>query len=273
MLDRRRFIKKGTISSIGVLFNSHLFSADILPSLSENQILFSEIKLKSNVAPEKLIAFYHELIGLEICTATETGCSFRAGESILNFTCDPLDDTAPFYHFAFNIPEQKIRQAEQWQLKRTELIEPPDHLKDQDNFSKNIVFFRHWNAHSIFFFDPAGNVVEYIARHSNPDPKEGDFSAEDILCISEIGLIVDDVEEMFQKISNHTGIKKYNTSSNQFLAMGNEQGLILLMKKNTRAVFRKGRKRDIFDTEIYLNSKIPTQVLDFEDYPYLVYSV
>jgi catechol-2,3-dioxygenase len=32
-------------------------------------------------------------------------------------------------------------------------------------FPPEVVDYSHWNAHSIFFLDPAGTVVEYIARH------------------------------------------------------------------------------------------------------------
>ena len=57
----------------------------------------------------------------------------------------------------------------------------------------DIVDYSHWNAHSIFFLDPGGNVVEYIARHDLKNGAPGAFSSRDILGTSEIALIVDDV--------------------------------------------------------------------------------
>ena len=110
--------------------------------------------------------------------------------------------------------------------------------------------------------------MEYIARHSDTNPSDGAFSAEDILYISEIGLVVNNVEEVYRDINSHFGIKKYSTSSNQFLAIGNELGLILLMGTNTKAAFNKGRKREIYDTEIFLNHKESLPKLKFAKYPY-----
>ena len=40
----------------------------------------------------------------------------------------------------------------------------------------DIVDYSHWNAHSIFFLDPGGNVVEYIARHDLKNGAPGAFS-------------------------------------------------------------------------------------------------
>ena len=195
---------------------------------------------------------------------------FGISYSTLTFVFSTQENKNPFYHFAFNIPENKIQQAKEWQLKRIALIEPPDHLKDLSRYTKNIVHFRHWNAHSVFFYDPAGNVVEYIARHPLPNQSKGAFTANDILYISEIGLVVDQMDQIQKDLLNHYGIKKYGTSSNQFMALRDELGLILLMGKHTKAVFQKGRKREIYETEVVLNNKNAKPGLSFENYPYRV---
>jgi hypothetical protein len=40
------------------------------------------------------------------------------------------------------------------------------------------------------FLRPAGNIVEFIARHNLVSDSDGDFKSADILNISEIGLAV-----------------------------------------------------------------------------------
>jgi hypothetical protein len=94
-----------------------------------------------------------------------------------------------------------------------------------------VVDYRHWNAHSIFFLDPAGNVVEYIARH---DLKNGDnhpFGFTDILYASEIGLIVDDVAATATALKDLTTVSPYKGGDDRFMAMGDEYGLLLVMKR------------------------------------------
>ena len=115
---------------------------------------------------------------------------------------------APFYHFAFNIPENKIVQALEWQKARTPLLAIPERNRAA-GFPPEVVDYRHWNAHSVFFLDPAGNVVEYIARH---DLKNGDsdaFSWADILYASEIGLVVDDVAATADALKEMAAVAPY----------------------------------------------------------------
>ena len=256
------------MSTLGALFSGHVFALEMTKFQGQKPNLISEIKLSTKISPKTMIEFYNGLLNLKVLYQTLSSVSFKTGASVLTFNCDAEQDASPFYHFAFNIPEKKIRQAEEWQLKRTEIIEPPNHLKDTPDFGKNIVYFRHWNAHSIFFYDPAGNLVEYIARHTLPDSTIGRFSEKDILYISEIGLVVNSVPESYEHISSHFCIQEYSISSDRFLAMGDETGLLLLMAKGGRAVFQQGRKRDIFETEILLNGLKDLSSMNLQAYPY-----
>ena len=91
--------------------------------------------------------------------------------------------------------------------------------------------YRHWNAHSLFFFDPAGNVVEYIARHDLDNAAKGEFSPADILYASEIAPVVDDVPAAAQQLGTVVGLDQYRSGSEQFMALGDEYGLLLVMKR------------------------------------------
>ena len=74
----------------------------------------AECELLSGVPIAAMRSFYGETIGLP--TSLSGGSLLvHAGSTRLEFV---HDDSAgkPFYHFAFNIPENKIRLAREWQL-------------------------------------------------------------------------------------------------------------------------------------------------------------
>ena len=106
----------------------------------------------------------------------------------------------------------------------------PERLRDA-NHSKEVVDYSHWNAHSIFFLDPAGNVVEYIARHDLKNGSAGEFGTQDLLYISEIGLIVDDVIATASSLKPAVGVEQYRGGDEHFTALGDECGLLLIMKR------------------------------------------
>ena len=98
-------------------------------------------------------------------------------------------------------------------------------------YPDDVRHFRHWNAHSVFFLDPGGNVVEYIARHDLGNEAPGPFASGDILYASEIGLIVDDVTATASRLQEVVGLSRYRGGDEQFTALGDEQGLLLVMKR------------------------------------------
>jgi len=177
-------------------------------------------------------AFYGKTLDLAILEERADRFTIQAGETRITFvnSADMVDGRPPFYHFAFNIPENKILKALDWQKARTPMLPIPERNRAA-GFPPEVVDYSHWNAHSIFFLDPAGNVVEYIARH---DLKNGDsnaFSWGDILYASEIGLIVDDVAATAAMLTDVAAVPQYRGGSDQFMAMGDEYGLLLVMKR------------------------------------------
>ena len=152
------------------------------------------LELLSGAPISAMKAFYGKTLDLAILKERADRFTVEAGETRMTFvtSADTASGRPPFYHFAFNIPENKILKALEWQKARTPMLPIPERNRAA-GFPPEVVDYSHWNAHSVFFLDPAGNVVEYIARH---DLKNGDsnaFSWGDILYASEIGLIVDDV--------------------------------------------------------------------------------
>ncbi len=267
---RRKFIKHCGMISFASLINGHQLLASACSNPGPDELI-KEIQLFTGIELFELIQFYHHKLGFEILKQSDTECSFRTGSSLLTFR-KTNESNAPFYHFAFNIPENKIKQAEQWQKSKAAFISPPPHLLDEAYQSANIVHFRHWDAHSLFFYDPAGNVVEYIARHTLNNPAEGGFTVNDVLYISEIGLVVDDVYSSSDSIAGPASLKQYQRASENFLALGDEKGLIIFFKEHTRAAFNKGKPRQTYGAEIAINKEIKHKNLQVANHPFNITS-
>jgi hypothetical protein len=178
----------------------------------------------------KMKAFYHDSLGLRVAEDKPDRLTVDAGQTKLTFRPAADADGKPFYHFAFNIPGNKVLAAHTWQSKRTPLLPIPERLRDP-KFPDDVVHYRHWDAHSIFFFDPAGNVVEYIARHTLKDPAEGEFGTADIRYASEIAFVVDDVPAAAAGLTRAVGVGAYKGAGDEFAALGDELGLLLVMKR------------------------------------------
>ena len=177
-------------------------------------------------------AFYGKTLDLRITDERAERFTVEAGETLITFVSSPgvAGERAPFYHFAFNIPENKIVQALEWQKARTPMLPIPERNRAA-GYPPEVVDYSHWNAHSIFFLDPSGNVVEYIARHDLKNGDRAPFGWADILYASEIGLVVDDVAAAAATLKDAAAVSEYKASSDQFAAMGDEYGLLLVMKR------------------------------------------
>lgn len=178
----------------------------------------------------ELKKFYTSLLEFPLKSEQKDRFTIQAGETTITFIQTNEKETTAFYHFAFNIPENKILKARDWQLKRTALSAAPSHMVDS-GYPNDIRHFRNWNAHSVFFWDPAGNLVEYIARHDLNNSSEGDFSSKDVLCASEIAFIVNNTETIADEIKAVFNVTQYKGGDSNFRAIGDENGLLLLIKK------------------------------------------
>jgi catechol-2,3-dioxygenase len=99
-------------------------------------------------------AFYVETFALTLLTDDQESFAVQVGHTRLVFAQASPATSAPWYHFAFNIPENLLAEAKRWLSQRTRLLP----IDDSDE-----VYFEEWNAHACYFHDPAGNIVEFIA--------------------------------------------------------------------------------------------------------------
>ena len=183
--------------------------------------------LRTAAPMDAMAAFYGDTMGLRVERLRENALLVHAGLTEITFISALPEDGEPYYHFAFNIPENKITAAHDWQAERTALVPTPEHMLDPE-YPAGVRHFRNWNAHSVFFRDPAGNILEHIARHTLDNAQSGSFTPKDILYASEIAFTSRDVPATAKVLKERLFLPTYKTGSEQFHAVGDEHGLLLV---------------------------------------------
>lgn len=165
--------------------------------------------------------FYSDILGLRVTESSNEILKVKVGSTDLIFVEEP--GTNPYYHFAINIPHNQISGAIEWLKPKVNFIEYE---------GSPIIDFPNWNAHSVYFYDPAGNIVELIARHDLQNASDEAFSANSFLNISEVGLPVDNVKEFHDKLAESIDEKLWWGNLETFAAMGDQNGLFIIVTKN-----------------------------------------
>lgn len=125
------------------------------------------------------------------------------------------------YHFAFNIPQNQYQAAKQWLTGRIPLMKDKNGQVDFHSIS--------WNSDSVYFLDAAGNVLEFIARHTLNNPADGNFNSTMLLNVSEIGLPSENVIAFAHELCSKLSLSVYKQEPNEtFTPVGDENGLFIL---------------------------------------------
>ena len=177
----------------------------------------AEIQLyTAQLAAQK--TFFHQKFELPLLAESSTSFTVQAGTSTITFHA--TTDTLPsIYHFAFNIPENQLAEAKQWLAARVTLLQ---------NGDRDEWFFPDWNAHVVYYLDPAGNILEFIARHNLPTATEQPFHWQSILSVSEIGLVTPNVRDFCQQLHTQLGVTRWRGNDTDFAAVGDEEGLFIV---------------------------------------------
>jgi catechol-2,3-dioxygenase len=186
-----------------------------------------ELELKTRNM-EAQIEFYQNKIGLKLIDQSESTAVFQIGKSRLKLMYS--EDASP-YHYAINIPSNKEVEALDWLKSKVEI------LKDGSN---EIQDFDFWNAKAIYFYDMDLNIVEFIARKNLGNDSNTEFDVDGLLEISEIGIPVSNVEEVYNKLHSIAKLERYSGNLISFCAIGDEHGLFICIDKNSRTWFPIG---------------------------------
>src|SRR5690625_57232 len=203
--------------------------------------------------------FYTQQLGFSLCGESPNRFQIQVGKSILEFTNDKVAGE-PYYHFAFNIPSNQFQEAKEWLKGKTTLL-----LEDGEDEAD----FSFWPAHACYFEDPAGNIVELIARYKQNPNSESSFSVKSILNISEIGLIVKDapmVGEQFKEINIFDSDNDPVTNSSLNFMQDNNNGVFIILTSVDRRWLFSEKKSKIFPLKITLDKQLLIGVDDKHEF-------
>ena len=168
--------------------------------------------------------FYNNIVGLKTVSKNNSSVSFAAGATQLTFRSS--ENINPVYHFAFDMPNNKLLEAFAWIEKKTEILEivPPEKIAD----------FYNWNAKSFYFYDNNGNILEIIARFSLDNASEKPFDGSSILSVSEIGFVTKNVSKLSDEMFNKYGLSGFSKQPKleKFIVLGTDTGLFILVEEN-----------------------------------------
>jgi len=183
----------------------------------------AHIQIQSNNI-QQTATFYKDILDLPIIEKTKNSVSIQAGNSVLEFLENP--EFKSIYHFAFNIPENKLDEAIDWCKSKVDLI----FIEDQ----KVITNFENWNANAVYFYDNNGNLLEFIARHDLDNAQTEAFSSKAILNISEIGIVNENPLKLGNQLIEEHGLDFFSKNDNTdlFSAVGDDEGLLIIVKPN-----------------------------------------
>ena len=218
-----------------------------------------ELKLlTSRLAEQK--EFYTRTLGLPMVDEQNDLVAVQVGETKLIFV-QAQEGSEPYYHFAFNITENKLLQAKAWIAERSIDLS----RDDPDNW-----YSKSWNSNAIYFYDPAGNIVEFIARHGLANAQEGSFTERDILYVSEIGLVPDNVATVVTILQEKIGVEVYKGSvSEEFAALGDEHGLFILSRRG-RIWLASDKRSQAHPVDVRIEDG---NEYDFADLPYTIRAI
>ncbi|WP_144569193.1 VOC family protein [Bacillus pseudomycoides] len=207
-------------------------------------MLISRVTLYSN-ALEEMKDFYLNKLDFQLLHSSEMSFSIQVGECELEFRKNNLN-SKPFYHFAFNIPSNQFSEAKEWAKKKVVL-----NVED----GEDEVYFSRSNAHSFYFMDPAGNIVEFISRHTTSPESNEPFSVHSILNVSEMSMTTDQVLAVGNQLIEYgISVRDGEALSDGFHFMG-ENGVYLLLGPSGRRCFFSALDAEVHPLLIEIDSE------------------
>lgn len=201
----------------------------------------------------KTEAFYNQVLGLDTLYRDNSSVSFNAGATKLTFHFS--QNLKPVYHFAFDVPNNKLLEAFSWIESKTEImyVIPPDKIAD----------FYNWNAKAFYFYDNNGNILEFIARNDLDNVSQNPFDGNSIMSVSEIGFVSKNVAAQCDELFDKYGLTSYSKQPKlpKFIVLGTVTGLFVLVEEN-RDWYPTDKKSKSFWTKVVFNHKGETRVLE-----------
>jgi len=126
-----------------------------------------------------------------------------------------------------------------------------------EDYKSDIADFVNWRAKSVYFFDPAGNIIELIARFDLNNASSEKFSSEQFLSLSEIGLVFpeEQIDEQVRIIMKKCGLAYFlkQPPMQQFKVLGDDDGLFIVVT-DKRNWYPTNKPSAIFPLEILIEN-------------------
>ncbi len=198
--------------------------------------------------------FYAQVLELPLLFSDEEKFTVKIGVSLLTFVKTITSNPA---HFAVNISSNKIQEALSWIQNRIQIL-----LCE----GENIADFSNWNAEALYFYDQDQNIVEFIARKDLEIINTYPFSSSDFLNISEIGIVSNNNKTIYDELQAIHPIPIYDGNLERFCALGNTEGLFILVNNTKKIWFPTQEEALIADFQLkgdynfaFTNGKIITE--------------
>jgi len=192
-----------------------------------------------------LADFYGARLGIEPVEVADGAMAVGLGETRLEFLAS---EARPFYHLALLAPGNRFGKLLDWARGRTELL--------PDRTSGDVVFdFTSWGAQACYFHDPAGNIVELIAhRGIGETTRRGPFGGEELLGLSELGLVGPTVEAA-SRLRREVGLEVWDgtVAAESGLAFVGEPARTLILTAAGRPWLPTGRPAEAHPAEVVLS--------------------
>lgn len=185
---------------------------------------FEQITLLTSNFTETM-QFYDEILECPVQKINEDCFNVEIGESTLVFQ-RTNELMQPYYHFAIDIPYNYFYDMKQhFQNILFLLMEE----------GKHSVYYESFIAHSMYFNDPSGNIVELIARATNITD-EPEFSR-----ISEMSFVCNDSTTLYEALLNYSvsthNDTKFNPRELNFVGDAKDENYILITPEQRKWLF------------------------------------
>jgi catechol 2,3-dioxygenase-like lactoylglutathione lyase family enzyme len=255
-MNRREFVQR--MAFLAALHAPLLSARNVFAAAPQPEMRIKRLRLVANNLAEQA-TFYRDVLQLPV-EEIDSLVRVTAGTSQIEFS--PSSDVErPFYHFAFNIPENQLNDAMAWLSPRC----PIANIRDTTD---KVVHFENLNAHSCYFFDPAGNILEFIAHHDVDNGTSIPFDASHMLRICEIGIVVPDVAATIDQVAGTLGLTPYRGFTNTFAPLGDINGVLIVCKKDRIWLPTTDVEAAVFPTHVLLEGT--ASQCEWDGLPYLV---
>jgi catechol 2,3-dioxygenase-like lactoylglutathione lyase family enzyme len=226
---------------------------------SQGEFRLKRIRLAANNLDEQA-AFYGDVLRVPVERPDGKTVRITLGASQVEFSPDAAYEK-PFYHFAITIPENQLNAAMDWLSPRREIL-------NIQRTQEKVIHFKNLNAHSCYFLDPAGNILEFIAHHNLKNGTSAPFDPEQLLWVSEIGIVVPSVPEIEKRSAESLGIKPYGGSWPNFSPIGSIYGMLIVVQKDRVWLPTNDVHAGVFPTDVKFTGA--KGALSFESLPYSI---